>query len=568
MKLRVFIFIALLLTTLLPSLATTQPGIAQSEPASVQVAMAPLTSLEPANISRFDIDKHDLVENLFVGLTRLNARTGQVEPQLATDWTVSASGLTWTFNLRDNVQWIETQGGVPRIIRPVVADDVVFAIQRACDPNRPSPVTANIMIIVGCRETLLMADSWRIDEAFLNGQIGVHALDEHTVEFQLLFPAAYFLTMTTLPEFRPLPRERITGTGEWPVMGNTVSPLITSGAWLVAEWNANHLLLQKNPLWRLEREGNVEEIDVRFDVDGSALASQFSSGAIDVARVRGNVANSVATTAPDLVKLTEGQTLSLIGFSFEYPPLDNALVRQALAQAIDRDQLVAQLNSVGGDVYQRSTRFTPRNVIATPSAQGVVFDAAAARQTLARAGFPACAGFPDKISLVVENSPAAVTAGQFVVQQWQQNLECTGVFEVATAPRQAIVDTAHGTVEANQEGVVSRFQAWLITWTGDYPDANAWTSDALHCQFGFLRTGRLCDVNDTLLDQAATSLDIQSRFTTYSQAEAAFFGTGGSFPVIPLALTGEYWLQQSNVKGIASYGPFQFDRWELEANEE
>lgn len=536
-----FLVVMALLLSLLPSV------VAQESSATVRVAMPALDSLDPTSVSRFDLNKVDLLENLLVGLTRLNANTGEVEPQLAREWSVSSDGLTWTFTLRDDVQWVKWENGAAIAVRPVVAGDVVFALQRACDPNRPSPVTANIGIIAGCLETAQLRDPWRVDQAYLNQHIGAVAVDNQTLQFKLLFPAAYFLTFTTLPEFRPLPAELISGAAAWPLATN----LMTSGAWAVSAWDGEQMLLNANPFWPMEREGNAEQIEIRF-------GDFVSVPDVDIARIDALTAKSM----PEFAKSSQGQTLLMLGFSFEYPPLESQQVRQALAQAINRGQLATQLSGVGNQDYQAASIFTPRTVIATPSTQGVNFDPTAAQQLLAAAGYPQCNRLPSKITVVVENTPLAITAGQYVVQQWQQNLGCAeGVFELAAAPRQSIVDSAHGTVEASEEGVVSRFQIWLVTWTADYPDANAWTADALHCQVGYMRTGRTCDTADNLLERAATLNDLEARYTAYAQAELALFGAGGSFPVVPLALTTEYWFQNSTIEGVASYGPFQFDRW-------
>jgi ABC-type oligopeptide transport system substrate-binding subunit len=126
------------------------------------------------------------------------------------------------------------------------------------------------------------------------------------------------------------------------------------------------------------------------------------------------------------------------------------------------------------------------------------------------------------------------------------------------------MDNAHATIDFAE---ASRYEMWLINWSGDYPDANAWSADALHCLYGVLRTGRPCDANDTLLDQAGLSGDISARFNAYTQAETGFFGPDGSFPVIPLVITASYQVQQPWLSGIAGYGPFQFDRWVVESRE-
>ncbi len=533
-------------------------GNAQTEPVTVRVAMSQPENLDPVSLSRFDVHERDMAENLWIGLTRLDPRTGQIEPQLVTEWSISPDGLSWTFRLRDDIQWVEVRDGEPITLRPVVASDIVFAIQRACDPNRPSPVTANMSMIVGCLDIANRTDTWNINPEFLDQYVGVQVVDDQTVSFQLLYPAAYFLTMTTLPEFRPLPPEYV--VDPWPIATN----IVTSGPWIVAQWDGGQMQLETNPFWPLEREGNIELVDIRFDVPDEALPVRLTSGAIDVARLDAAAAQTVRLGNAATVHATDGQTLFLVGFSFEHPPLDNPLVRQALAQSIDREQLAAQLSSQDNVEYRAVSQFTPRNVVAAPGTSGLTFDPAVAQNALASAGYPGCANFPSTtIMLVVEDTDLAITIGQFVVQQWAQNLGCSGIFEVGTATRQTLIDSAHATIDASEESEVTRFQAWLVTWTADYPDANAWTSDALHCQFGFLRVGRVCDVSDTLLDQAGTMLDFADRSTVYGQAEQRLFGTGGTFPAVPLVLTQTYWAQQTWVSNIADYGSFQFDYWQV-----
>ncbi len=54
---------------------------------------------------------------VFSGLTRL-ATNGEVEPDLATGWEISADGITYTFHLRRNVVWHDGY--------PFTASDVLF----------------------------------------------------------------------------------------------------------------------------------------------------------------------------------------------------------------------------------------------------------------------------------------------------------------------------------------------------------------------------------------------------------------------------------------------------------
>lgn len=533
---------------------------AQENQNTVVIAMQPPADLEAATISRFDENKRDILENLFVGLTRFNANSGQIEPYLAKDWTVSPDGLTWTFNLRDDIQWVEVQNGEPTAVRPVVAGDIVFAIQRACDPNRPSPVTSNMAIIVGCREVATALDSWEITQEALDQRIGVKALDDQTVEFKLLFPAAYFLTLTALPEFRPLPPERVIGSNLWPVG----TDMLTSSAWVVTSWDALQMTLEANPFWPLEREGNLDSVTIRFDVGADVLPSRFASGDVTIARTDALTAASIGATDSSLVKIGEGETLTLLGFSMEYPDLNNPLLRRALALAIDHDY-IAQNVVVGDAKFLAATRFTPRSVIAAPSAPGAGFDPVTAQSLLAESGHANCS-FSERLRIAVENDAIATLVAQLTIQQWQINLGCSdGTFELVVLTRQEVVNNVHANIDFGEEQ--TRHPLWFITWSADYPDANAWAADALHCQFGYLRVGRACDNTDVLFDQAGLNSDIRSRLDAYTRAETELFGPSGSFPVIPIVINSQIRVQQKWLSGVANYGPFQFDRWVVNRGE-
>ena len=67
------------------------------------------------------------VELLFLGLTDFDDQTLDVIPELATEWSASADGLTWTFKMRKDVQWVQYDPATKKVTkqRPVTAHDVV-----------------------------------------------------------------------------------------------------------------------------------------------------------------------------------------------------------------------------------------------------------------------------------------------------------------------------------------------------------------------------------------------------------------------------------------------------------
>jgi ABC-type oligopeptide transport system substrate-binding subunit len=113
------------------------------------------------------------VENLFVGLTRFRHASSEAEPYLAERWEISPDGLTWTFHLRRDLFWVKpgfqmgrrafSVPAPPEIYRPVIADDVVFALQRACDPATRTPGVLVLFIVEGCEELQVAPRTGEVD---------------------------------------------------------------------------------------------------------------------------------------------------------------------------------------------------------------------------------------------------------------------------------------------------------------------------------------------------------------------------------------------------------------------
>ena len=111
-----------------------------------------------------DIDK-DLSALIYSGLLKQDA-SGSLVPDLAKSYTISDDGLTYTFTLKDNIYF---QDGTK-----LTADDVVFTIQEAQDPNLKSP-----------RET-----NW--------SGVTVTKIDDKTISFTLKQPYSPFIQNMTL----------------------------------------------------------------------------------------------------------------------------------------------------------------------------------------------------------------------------------------------------------------------------------------------------------------------------------------------------------------------------------
>jgi ABC-type oligopeptide transport system substrate-binding subunit len=544
-----------ILFTMLPPVFADHP-LQSAQVVTLRLAMRAPQTLDPVQVSRFDPYTRDLIENLFVGLTRFDPVTRQAEPMLAKSWTISPDGLTWTFELRDDIQWVryDAASGEVAAVRPVTAGDFVYAIQRACDPLRPSPVTTNLMVVDGCMTVANAAPS-TINDLFVARTIGVRTTSPTTLEIKLVYPASYFPALLSTPEFRPLPREAVSDSANW-----TVPPtMISSGPYALTTWTSTGMELVRNPFWPDAFAGNVEAVSLTFDT----AAPLAVSGQIDLARLLPEDISGARVTAPQLVKVAEGSSLVMLGFSFDRLMVAAPDVRRALSFALDRTALTTQLLP---DQALPASSFTPAGVIAAPALTTSLYDPAQAQAAFSAAGYPGCQGVQEKmIVLVPDDNPVWAQLGQAIVQQWSTTLGCNpALFEVQTLSRTLLIELAHSAYDYEK---ITRSHIWLAVWTPDYPDANAWLNDALYCLYGYMRTGRECEQADASMDKAAVETDPVKRAEFYTEVEQQLFGPTGSFPVIPLYHTTSAWLQQPWLGGVNEVGAARFDLWTVDISQ-
>jgi oligopeptide transport system substrate-binding protein len=533
---------------------------AGADPVTARIAMLPVTSLDPVSIARNDAHTRDLIENLFLGLTRYDPVSRQIQPALAREWAVSSDGLTWTFTLRDDVKWVAYNVSTQQVeaVRSVVAGDFVYGIRRACDPQAPNPTTHSVFIIKGCRR-VATASPQLVNDIFIARELGVQALSDTKLEIKLAIPAPYFVSLIALPEFRPVPREAIAKDPDW----TKPEVLLSNGPWSLADWTRGQsMTLVRNSLFPDAPAGNVERVSVAFVTSPDTIAQQFVGGTIDFARLEPGVLGAVRQAKPDLVLIEPGHSVVVLGFSIERNIVQNENLRRAFSHAIDRDALVNQI--LPGAAIPAS-RFTPPGIIGGPTdlPDNGGFSVASAKAAMTAAGLANCR-LQEKLDLVVEDQPQMVALAKVIIAQWQANLGCNPAsFNIRTLPLNNVQAIAHAALNISDPREPPRQQIWLAAWSADYADANAWLGDAVHCQYGYLRSNLACGEPDTLVDEGALETDPAKRVATYLQAESLWFGTNGTFPVAPLYMTLNAVGQQATLKGATPNGLARFDLWTI-----
>lgn len=371
----------------------------------------------------------DVVYDRLVGMS---IRDGSIYPRLATEWTVSEDGLTYTFRLRDDVKF--STGN------PLDAHDVVFSFTRLKNmKGNPSFLADNIAT--------------------------VSASDDYTVVITLHAPEGAFLTKLSEPTFGVLDSAVVRAQGGTDAPDAAQSDKATdwlnensagSGPYVVKNWVIkDEMIIERNPNYWGEAP-QVDRFIFKEVEDPNTQALQLRAGDVDLA---------FALTA-DQIPLVQGQRgVKLIdgaGFYIVFllmnedvaigGPMADEQVRQAVRAAIDYDGL-AQLFGAGS--------ITPHSFIqvgfagALPS--GRTRDVARAKQLMAEAGYADGFDVELEVATLIVSGVDLVTAAQKV----QQDLSEIGI-RVTLKPAEVGIS-----LPRYRDGL-QPFSLWY--WGPDYPD--------------------------------------------------------------------------------------------------
>ncbi|HKB27571.1 MAG TPA: ABC transporter substrate-binding protein, partial [Candidatus Limnocylindrales bacterium] len=327
-------------------------------------------------------------------------------PRLARAWSVSADGLTYTFDLRTDVKWDDGT--------PFTSDDVAFTMKGIIQPGSTNGRFAQFRGLIDSIETPT-AD--RVIMHLKNPDV--------SVLYQLAAPGPATQAMFS--------KKYITQVGE---DAAALKPVGT-GPWKFVEYRPGELIrcTAVEGQWRVTPQ--FQELVIRQVPEESTRVAMLLRGEADIATVSIQSTKQLTDagmnlflqpTAYSLIISLQGQYLpSRPGFKKDVPwaadPADPVAwerarkVREALDIAIDRKTIVSTVLSGQGAVAAMPYA-VPASVFADPSYAPIEFNPTRAKQLLADAGYGS--GF-DMPFLLVEASgrPLAPQVGQAVAQYWQ-----------------------------------------------------------------------------------------------------------------------------------------------------
>lgn len=322
------------------------------------------------------VPDNDIIVQLFEGLMAKNSDWSTLRPGAAESYTISKDLKTYTFKLRPNLKWSDGS--------PLTAKDFEYTWLRAMRP-----------------ETLSSYGYWFIDNivggkeyaakptAETAAKVGLKATDDRTFVVTLVKPLAYFIYFTAESLSFPIKKSVFEKHGDkWTRPENIVS----NGPYRMVEWKVqDRIVMEKNPHYYDAASVALKKIVALPIEDRQTGVNMFQQGKLDWTGQNGMPNSLVPSFKSDPhFRQFPGFVTYFYRLNVTRPPLNDKRVRQALALAIDRKQLVEKVTR-GGEVATSS--FVPLNTGSYVPAPGLASsdykkDVEKARKLLAEAGFP------------------------------------------------------------------------------------------------------------------------------------------------------------------------------------
>jgi peptide/nickel transport system substrate-binding protein len=343
-----------------------------------------------------------------------------LEPGIATEWGVSADGMTWTMNIREGVKFHDGS--------EVTMDDVLWTLQWATGPQAAEYSTGG-----GC-----LTQSQLVESVEQTGpsEVSVNYKNTH-LTWDSQFSAATGTWIGTIypaglgggnpsvlhdEEVEAAYDRNPIGAGPFTLANHVASERMTFERFDDHYWQpANGFEEDRRPGFQTFELVLVPEVSTRV--------AALRAGDADIAPINLGSKEQVESGGGRIIWGQEGAYFGLkfLGTWMEGHAFNDIRVRQALNYAIDREAMRDRL--FGGEevmVLKGWMEVTPSSRGYTPEMDPFPYDPEKARQLLAEAGYPNGEGFSEDPLIILTWPSTAVPnmpeAAQLVGEMWRSEL--------------------------------------------------------------------------------------------------------------------------------------------------
>ena len=415
---------------------------------------------------------------------------GVLVPALAESWEISDDGLAWTFHLRHGVAFHNGE--------PFTSRDVRATLERVLEPERASPNAAEFDEIT----TVLTPD-------------------DYTVVFELSQPSAPLMSALASGWGAILPASLIESGHDF------ATEPVGTGPFRLVEWvHDNRIVLERNDDYWMPGYPRIAGVAINIIPEGSVMVQGLVTGDLDAVEAINPNQLPLIESNPDITIQTDLSAIVLVlAMNTRRPGLDNVAVRQAIAQAIDK-QAVVDIAYGGGETINTFMDYANPYYVEFDYNP---YDPAAARQALIDSGVDLSRTLVMKVPEIYEPHVKAA-------EMYQEMLEAIGLdVELQLVDWSTWIDTVYG---GDHD-----FDLTVIGHTGKLDPSGRLTGYGT----GEMYVGWRNQVAADAIAQAATVVDMAERRRLYSIAleqmsiEVPFVYTGSFF---------RYRAARSDVHGI------------------
>ena len=313
----------------------------------------------------------NITSNVVDGLLE-NDRYGNFVPSMAEDWSVAKDGLTYTYTIRKDAKWYTSEGEEYATVK---AQDFVTGLKYAADKKSDG------LYLV--QESIKGLDAYVKGEIKDFAEVGIKALDDHTVQYTLNKPESFWNSKTTMGVMAPVNEEFLNSKGDDFAKGTDPSSILYNGPFLLKSIVAKSSVeFEKNPNYWDKDNVHLDKVKLSYwdGQDTNKPTEAFKDGSFTMARLFPTSASYPETEKEykdNIVYTQQDSSTFLVGInidrqSYQYSSkttdeqknstkkaLLNKDFRQALAFGFDRTAYASQVNGASGATKLLRNLFVP-----------------------------------------------------------------------------------------------------------------------------------------------------------------------------------------------------------------
>lgn len=476
-------------------------------------------SLDPGLAT--DTTSSNILLNIMDPLVKLG---DNLEPvgSAAESFTTSDDGKTVTYVLRDGVKW--TNGDA------VTASDFEYSWKRTISPELGADYAYQFYGIVGAQD-YNSCDPKKDDCDALADKVGVNAVDDKTLEVKLTSPQPWFIQQSAHTSFLAVPQKTVEQFGDkWTEPAN----IVTNGPFKLDSWQHNaNINLVKWDEWRDADNVKLTRVNGRMITDGTTAVQAFEAGEVDV--LYQNLPPDEIARLKETPEYAQYPALGTYYYGFNVKNISDVKQRRAMSLAIDRRSII---DNIAQQDQLPTSGFTPTGMpgfdVLNPESpwQPETADMEQAKQLMSEVANP-----KKNITLYINDAPGHKDIAVAIQAAWKE----LGI--TSTIKQQEFQQYLEFLGPPPNKDV----DVYRLGWIGDFVDAinflDLWT-----CESGNNNTNWCNKDYDAVIEKAKNTLDNDTRYGVYGEAEDILGGKDGDMPVLPI-----YWytfvnLERENVK--------------------